>query len=455
MRSRLLEVQYTIRVSLVAGSLSSEVFVSLPVRIVNHFSIDPPPRYTPFDDPSNLAPVVTLPIPDSGPAMSVPLAVEHCASMRNMHLSGPVHGGRSASMFDKPHDLCSSTAGTISAGVFGGLSRMPMPRLTEENFEPDPRGHGAHDNPSDAPQEIRTPEADVEASQTDESGGLTTDDICDRALPHDLLGNLSITDSDEEVDFAVGSTRIEDDEQSNDARFANFDFRDERPFLQEHMQSTRSSQSSYLTTSTERHVSVESVSSGLRHHAPHGRLTPITQPGPRGRPKAPGCSLQAESFKQHLPGGLPPETALSPSNGTSFNSFPFLAQPLEESSKGPLYDRTPFSQRVDMLVGARRAANKSPISRLTSEIETLGLPYGETGTQPKLSPFQTSATPTSSIGLGAEFACPESVILRRLAEPSSPYKVSTPTRPWISSSFSGSVRSRIAELEGRTAGTVS
>ncbi|KZT05844.1 uncharacterized protein LAESUDRAFT_743615 [Laetiporus sulphureus 93-53] len=42
-RGRLLEVEYSIRVTLSAGSLSSDVHVTLPVRIVNFLSIDPAP----------------------------------------------------------------------------------------------------------------------------------------------------------------------------------------------------------------------------------------------------------------------------------------------------------------------------------------------------------------------------------------------------------------------------
>ncbi|KAF8580147.1 hypothetical protein K439DRAFT_1648288 [Ramaria rubella] len=49
-RSRLIEVSYAIRVSLIAGSLSSEISVMLPLRIINQVSIDPPPSYhTLFD----------------------------------------------------------------------------------------------------------------------------------------------------------------------------------------------------------------------------------------------------------------------------------------------------------------------------------------------------------------------------------------------------------------------
>lgn len=46
-RSRLLEVTYSIRVSVSAGSLAAAVQVTLPVRIVNFLSIDPPPSGPP------------------------------------------------------------------------------------------------------------------------------------------------------------------------------------------------------------------------------------------------------------------------------------------------------------------------------------------------------------------------------------------------------------------------
>ena len=42
-RVRLLEVEYTIRVSLSAGSLGADVHVILPIRVINFLSIDPPP----------------------------------------------------------------------------------------------------------------------------------------------------------------------------------------------------------------------------------------------------------------------------------------------------------------------------------------------------------------------------------------------------------------------------
>ncbi|KAJ7293738.1 immunoglobulin E-set, partial [Mycena rebaudengoi] len=44
-RKRLLEVQYSIRVSVHAGSLTTDVYVTLPIQVVNFLSLDPPPSY--------------------------------------------------------------------------------------------------------------------------------------------------------------------------------------------------------------------------------------------------------------------------------------------------------------------------------------------------------------------------------------------------------------------------
>ncbi|KAG7099618.1 hypothetical protein E1B28_001446 [Marasmius oreades] len=48
-RSRLLEVTYLIRVGVSAGALTSDVHVSLPVRIINFLSVDPPPTFPVLD----------------------------------------------------------------------------------------------------------------------------------------------------------------------------------------------------------------------------------------------------------------------------------------------------------------------------------------------------------------------------------------------------------------------
>lgn len=46
-RSRLLEVSYFVRITVGAGSLSSEVSVQLPIRVINFLSIDPIPSFAP------------------------------------------------------------------------------------------------------------------------------------------------------------------------------------------------------------------------------------------------------------------------------------------------------------------------------------------------------------------------------------------------------------------------
>ncbi|KAJ7040446.1 hypothetical protein C8F04DRAFT_1178165 [Mycena alexandri] len=44
-RERLIEVEYTIRVGLNAGSLTTDICVDLPIRIINLISLDPPPTF--------------------------------------------------------------------------------------------------------------------------------------------------------------------------------------------------------------------------------------------------------------------------------------------------------------------------------------------------------------------------------------------------------------------------
>ncbi|KAJ7706015.1 hypothetical protein B0H17DRAFT_606680 [Mycena rosella] len=58
-RERLIEVEYTIRISLNAGSLTSDVYVTLPIRIVNLLSLDPPPTFTLGEPFSNMPPPQT------------------------------------------------------------------------------------------------------------------------------------------------------------------------------------------------------------------------------------------------------------------------------------------------------------------------------------------------------------------------------------------------------------
>ncbi|KAG8901856.1 hypothetical protein FRB99_005033 [Tulasnella sp. 403] len=57
-RGRLIEVDYRIRIAISAGTLSSDVTVSLPIRIINFLSIDPPPTFASLTVPP-LKPVST------------------------------------------------------------------------------------------------------------------------------------------------------------------------------------------------------------------------------------------------------------------------------------------------------------------------------------------------------------------------------------------------------------
>ncbi|KAF7799281.1 hypothetical protein EIP86_010513 [Pleurotus ostreatoroseus] len=72
-RSRLVEVEYSIRVTISAGSLTPDVSVTLPIRIFNFISIDPPPsttmppsaKYSRFSPMESQPQYTTLPPSDS------------------------------------------------------------------------------------------------------------------------------------------------------------------------------------------------------------------------------------------------------------------------------------------------------------------------------------------------------------------------------------------------------
>lgn len=70
-RSQLVEVGFAVRVTASAGSLSSDVHIDLPIRIVNFISLDPPPNYNSTGGGVLFPRQSHLP-PTSGPSIPVP-----------------------------------------------------------------------------------------------------------------------------------------------------------------------------------------------------------------------------------------------------------------------------------------------------------------------------------------------------------------------------------------------
>lgn len=111
-RSRLPEVSYAIRASLIAGSLSSEVSVMLPLRIMNNLSIDPPPRYpTPLDYSGVHASKPALPIATVGTKSA-------CSILTVSPRFENLNGAENRTILD----LCGRTVGFSEAS--GGVLEM-------------------------------------------------------------------------------------------------------------------------------------------------------------------------------------------------------------------------------------------------------------------------------------------------------------------------------------------
>lgn len=146
-RSRLVQVSYAIRVSLIAGSLSSEVSVMLPLRIINSFSIDPPPSYpTPSNYPGVHAPVPLLPVQalDFATATSIPpvaLQLKNCQGSHFRTMPDLVEPRTMSNEVIAPGDRGSDTTDEDDAGQRHIQPPQIIARLNEESSNVEATGH--------------------------------------------------------------------------------------------------------------------------------------------------------------------------------------------------------------------------------------------------------------------------------------------------------------------------
>ncbi|KIY47305.1 hypothetical protein FISHEDRAFT_45565, partial [Fistulina hepatica ATCC 64428] len=161
-RGRLLEVDYTLRVSVTAHSLTSDVSVRLPLRIVNFLSLDPPPT----------APLVQLITPLSSTLYSLEESDEESVLSPNPQIQGI---SRSAP-----------------------VSQVPSPTIDDNSFCQSEHGSVASRHSHDAGSQF---------SNTDVSG----------------LGNLSLNDDTDEdvVQRAIASARIDAQYGAHATRFSD------------------------------------------------------------------------------------------------------------------------------------------------------------------------------------------------------------------------------------------
>jgi len=188
-RGRLLEVEYTIRVSLSVGSFGSDVQVILPVRIINFLSIDPPPS-SPLSPTEEFGVHNTLRLNNSRTA-------EAYVSTEGCHRSRPEIEG----LFRPYHD------------DFQQNSDPPF------EFEETSLRSCQYDDDFLSMSGGSTDSAEEEDSQLDDE--IDQSILLDRYLDSTeaLLGNLSLhDDSDEAVQFAIASAKTND---VSPARFAD------------------------------------------------------------------------------------------------------------------------------------------------------------------------------------------------------------------------------------------
>lgn len=211
-RSRLLEVDYSIRITVSAGALTSDVHVTLPVRIINFLSVDPTPsepllspegaytRLVPYDNPLNMGTVsygdaATLPIDASSASLATDLAVSSISSLGVPHSQRsrpPSHVRHGPSLISLDTPLCGDESG-------------PTLRNSAEQFME------------------TTSDADAIAISSESDSSIHSISSCSSILPASssqtanynlerTLGNLELdedADSDEEVDLVVGTVQLD------------------------------------------------------------------------------------------------------------------------------------------------------------------------------------------------------------------------------------------------------
>lgn len=219
-RSRIFEVEYSIRVSLSAGSLTSDACVTLPIRVVNFMSIDPPPSAP------NMAQTPT----QSAFSSSIDLDFDSGIDYEREHSTGSTDA-RIAQRRDVNGDL--PRALDVMAGAFPSHERYDLGH-PEDAEELD----GALGEFSGSVSSLRDEHELYEGDsgfggESDEDSSDGRDTRRGRSSNRDMreeecrllhLANPDFerdVDSEEELDFMVGTARLEGAEWRNGGRVAS------------------------------------------------------------------------------------------------------------------------------------------------------------------------------------------------------------------------------------------
>ncbi|OBZ79498.1 hypothetical protein A0H81_00809 [Grifola frondosa] len=198
-RGRLLEVEYSVRVTLSAGSLTSDVHVTLPIRIINFLSIDPIPSEPLLSSDGSYARFIRrrrsidgdgIPPPPSPVIESAQEAYQGTQDMDTTSLSPP--RDRSADVPSFAFHRQDSTRSSVLHIANPDRSPSPVPFASASASEYSIYSFDSESQPPSASSSM------------------------DGLAPTRGLGNLDLDDpdSDEEVDFVVGSARLDYDDMS-------------------------------------------------------------------------------------------------------------------------------------------------------------------------------------------------------------------------------------------------
>ncbi|KAL1722174.1 hypothetical protein EV715DRAFT_248019, partial [Schizophyllum commune] len=187
-RGRLLEVEYTLRVSISSGGLSSDLTVKVPLRIINFLSVDPPPSV-----PTETAPMSRGSTTASGPMLAYDRDDSYGPSRPGSRNGNYAQGGGEA-------EIPAPQRGIHSRPALPGMFQLSSLPESDEHLRT-PVAQASRTFPSNAPSSQTDGYSD-EYADPDSSGYIDEDG----SLPPIGLANLSMRDdSDDVVQYAVSS----------------------------------------------------------------------------------------------------------------------------------------------------------------------------------------------------------------------------------------------------------
>ncbi|TFK92792.1 hypothetical protein K466DRAFT_659016 [Polyporus arcularius HHB13444] len=224
-RSRLVEVEYSIRVTVSAGALTPDVHVTLPMRIINFLSVDPTPS-----DPlvssdgsyARLIPYESHPVPGTLSHCDSSLLADHPSIISQRGLHSDVPSLATATCHAAPSSRCrhDDAPNSTARGTRRIPLDTPMPRhAVDKKCEPAASVSADQDEDLDGDLSMSSTgtsestssmfsassSAVSHASSSDQRHGLV-----DSPTRH--LGNLELdgdADSDEEIDCIIGTAQLD------------------------------------------------------------------------------------------------------------------------------------------------------------------------------------------------------------------------------------------------------